>query len=396
MGLVSIVKAGRWGLSQPLRELDGGWTSQAAIQRLAPIVEHYFPPRQANGAYTIPAVLVRLIGPVTPPSDSSTILFPRDIADLADNTLGDLTAGQRNAWRTAIESWLPGFTFLDYQGATVIVAPFQAVTSLYTVATSLRQVARDIFSHFQHSTDRPRATLAELHNTEYLDAFATDPFSLPRWTNDLGGPATWDSGNNEIACDVAANWITRYSANGPGSLDHESQVTFKTNSGRNQAGGGAGRFNNAGTGDCYTWAGLDWSNQDQITLEKFVGGTRNTLTAISLTQADNDFLTLRGAYQGVVGANVLCSVWANNHGSTKPSDPGWYGADGSPLSTYTDTASDRLDDAAHDQCGVSGRTGGLSYNNNYCFFKERAVSDRGGAATERHQTRRMIQAGGYF
>jgi len=375
---VSLIRAGRWGLSRPLF-IDGGWTTYAMEQHLGSLgAENYFPPRQADGTPLCNAVLVRLSGTITAPSDGNTVLFPRNLADLGDVTLGELTANQRNALRNTLESWLTGYTFTDWDGQRVTVPSFTERTATYTADTTLKEVARHIFRHMAHSVSRPKPSVFESHNTEYLDDFSTDPFSAPRWTNELG-TMTWDSVNAEMAAPTTAVWGCRYSINGPGSMDHESQVTHVIDSDSSHCGGPAVRMHNTGTDDWYAFTVLDWNNQNLIEVNRINAGVRSTLAqAYAFTLANNDWITQRAAASGGAGANVVLDVWATNHGTTKPSDPGWIGVDASPPYTYTDSEADRLDDAAHVHCGMAARH--YNHDSRHSYWKSRAISDRSGVA----------------
>jgi len=376
MADVSVIEPGRWGFSRIIDDGAGGWTTHAMQERLATAVQAKYPPL-VGGVYPVPYAMVRLAGGIVTPSTNDTVLIPRNL-DLAELTLGDLTAQQRQNLRNFLETWIE-YQFVDWDGAIRRMPGLATVVATYTAATLVREVLRDIYRHLGHSTGRPKPILFESHNTEYLDNFGTDPFAT-RWTNELGA-ATWDSTNFEIHGDVGTNpWGLRYSINGPGSLDHEAQVTHLVNSGSSHCGGPAVRMHNTGTDDWYLFTILDWNDQNLIQVERINGGTPSTLSSIAFTVADNDWATQRAAAEGGAGANVLLSVWANNHGTSKPSDPGWFGVDGSPTATYTDTSVDRLDDAAHVHCGISARSGGLSYDTRHSYWKSRAISDRGGAA----------------
>jgi hypothetical protein len=370
---VTVIPGGRWGLSRALQDADGGWTTYALDQLLAPKVENYWPPQAADGTPLVNAVLVRLVGTVTAPADGNTVLFPRDLEDIADVELGELTVNQRNALRNTLETWLTGYTFVDYDGSTRIVPAFTAEN--YTAATTLKRVARDVFRHLGHSIKRPRRTLIEIHNTEYLDNFGTDPFSAPRWTTEASTTA-WDSGNSELDGNLGSDWAARYSINSPGSIEHETQITAVTSSTFRMP-GPATRFANEGTNDYY---GAYYESASTLTLARWNAAARTALTNLSLgTFTAGDWYTFRGAAQGANGANVVLSYWILDHNASKPSDPGWIGVDGSPDGTFTDTAAGRLDDdTIHLQCGSATRST-TDYDPRLSFFKQRAITDRGGA-----------------
>lgn len=359
-------------------------------ERLATAVQAKYPPL-VSGAYPVPFALVRLAGSIAAPVTNDTVLIPRNL-DLAELTLGDLTAQQRQNLRNFLETWIE-YQFVDWDGAIRRMPGLAAMVATYTTGTLVRAMLRDIYRYLGHSTDRPRPGLFESHNTEYLDSFATDPTS--RWTAELGS-ATWDSGNSEYPLNGAGDNLLRYSANGPGSIEHEAQATFLVNTAAGDPGGSACRFDTAGANDAYAAQVWDWNNQNQLRLYRWNAGVRSNLADLStLTVADNDWVTLRTACAGAAGANVVINLWAQNHGTTKPSDPGWYGVDATPGYTYTDTAVDRLDDTNHGHCGMMSRNAN-TYDIRHSFFKLRAISDRGGGGTTYFSTvaGTMTTAGG--
>ena len=62
------------------------------------------------------------------------------------------------------------------------------------------------------------------------DDFSTDPSS--RWSALQGTAPTWDSTNLEYDADMAgaSDLVHRYTANDPGNLGHECQITFQLGS----------------------------------------------------------------------------------------------------------------------------------------------------------------------
>lgn len=377
MADVTTLRAGRWAFSRPLIA-DGAWTTFAQVQRLAPTIAHYFPPKVA-GVPALNAVLVRLVGPVTAPTDGNTILFPRDIT-ATDMTLAELTAGQRNALQATLTSWLPGYSFTDPVEGPRVIAPFSDRIATFTGQTTLRAVALDVLRHFGHSASRSRPTVIETHNTEFVDDFDTDPYSAPRWVNDSGS-AAWDAGNGELDLSMAGvAFIIRYSANGPGSIEHEAQVTGIA--GDNRMPGPAVRMDDTGADDCYT---LEFTDDNNVTFIRInAGGTPDLLqSTASGTWTTGDWYTRRLAASGAVGANVDLAIWSVDHNTSKPSLGGsgnWQGVDGSPDLTYTDTDANRLDGTNHSQCGIGGRSSSNSdYDTRLDFWKERAISDRAGS-----------------
>jgi hypothetical protein len=135
----------------------------------------------------------------------------------------------------------------------------------------------------------------------------------------------------------------RYSVNGPGSIEHEAQCTFIQGTGGVFPSGAAAacRIDNTGADD---WYYIEIDLDDDVILCRLNGASRTALTTFTggFVNAASDWLTVRIAAAGAIGANTVISLWWQNHGGSKPADPGWIGVDGSPDQTYTDTAVDRL------------------------------------------------------
>lgn len=376
MADVSQIKTGRWGFTRivPASGLAGGWTTAAARQRLTDGTAEYFYPPLVAGNYAAPYALVRLTGTLLTTPDADTILLPRNL-DLAELTLGDLRAGQRTNLRNFLETWTD-YQFTDWDGTLQNIPGLVATVQSYTAATTVRQVLRDLYRYLGHSADRPRPQAFESHNTEHLDTFATDPFAT-RWVNDRG-TAVWDSGNSELDMSFAVGHPQcRYVVNDPGSIEQEAQITSAWDGLFEAACGAAVRMDNAGGQDCYC---CSW-DRTNLTLYRSNGGSLTLLSSFAFSSTAFNFITHRLAAAGGIGANVALAIWRNDHGASKPTDPGWYGLDGSPNHTYTDTAVDRLDAAGHVDCGSAGVGSGTDFDSRSCFFKERAISDRSGAAT---------------
>lgn len=214
---------------------------------------------------------------------------------------------------------------------------------------------------------------------ESSDNFSTDPTA--RWAAVSGAVWTWDSANNEMDADAAVSrWAQRYTTD-TGSIENEAQATFflAGSAPTDQMGGGGGRIH--GTNDDFYFPVASAIN-DTIILYKHVGGARTTLaTFTGYTAGGSEWHTIRSAYSGAAGANVVINIWRTNHGTTKPADPGWYGTDGTPDHTYTDTAADRLDDATHLYNGIVGQGQGSDWDTQHSFYKQRAISDRSSGGT---------------
>ncbi len=368
------IREGRWGVSRIVQEADGGYAVAAMLQtpRLADQVSAYYPPLQ-DGVYPVGWALVHLVGNIGTP-DADTRLLPDR---LTTATVGDLTQQQRNTLRNVLEQALSAYSYVDRYGATINKAAFQAAG--YSLSTPIFRILRDVYEYLGHSETRPVQAVPESHNTEYLDNFSTDPSS--RWTAD-SATLTWDSGNSELDSFLTSNTLWRYTANDPGSIEHEAQVTL-------QSQGTAGSSNRtpgplvrgSATSNGYQ---IHDNGDDVIPLARWNSGTRTALAAITGNTARNpgDFQTLRLAASGAAGSAVVLSYWQTVHGATKPSDPGWIGVDETPgFTTYSDTdATNRHDDSDDIYCGIGGRSAASDSDPRLSFWKSRAISDRGGGS----------------
>lgn len=208
-----------------------------------------------------------------------------------------------------------------------------------------------------------------------IDLFDAD--SSADWTNDGSSTYARDAANGELD---GSGWDNdarlRYSANPPGNIEHEVQVTCLTNASTRAVMCGARMY---GAGDdgygIYVAGGA-------VTLCRFNGGTRTNLQEWLSQYTAGNFITVRMACEGGDGANVAISIWIQDHGASKPSDPGWIGSEGSPTQTHTDTDATRLDDSSqHLDVGFVGRgPAAAGHDPRLDFWRGRAISDRGGAA----------------
>lgn len=366
---------GRWGISRIIEDEPRSFTTAAMLQGLGDCKAYYPPMTADKTGYTLPFAVVHFPNGITGTPDADTRLVPNR---LLNTTLGELTVPQRNALQSNLEEWLTGYSYIDWDNTQQVKAAFSAAG--YDGTTLLKRVLLDVMKHIGHSAYRPKPVLFESHNTEYTDEFGSDPTT--RWTVELGGTPTWDSGNSELDFNTTgyAEHAYRYSANDPGSIEEEAQVTVArsaTSTGR-VAGPGV-RWTSDGTNDGY---GVTIANDDPI-LVTYLAGTRTNLSTYTggLTWTSGYFHTTRLAASGTAGSNVVLDFWKYDHGSTsKPSDPGWIGVDGSPDHTYTDSGANRHDDSNDISCGIAGRgSGGSDYDTRHCYWKSRAISDRGGS-----------------
>lgn len=212
----------------------------------------------------------------------------------------------------------------------------------------------------------------------YTDDFSTDPAA--RWTHEGTAAATHDAGNSEYDWDVSAGDLSRYSANEPGNIEHESQITcIAGTAGTNRTRLCGARHENTGVDDAYIF----YENADGVlNIARYNAGARTVISNPTGPGVSTGvWRTFRIACSGTAGNNVVIDGWYTTHSTSKPSDPGWYGTDASPTFTFTDTAASRLDDSTHAQGGTGGRST-TDYDTRHSFFKVRAISDRGGAASK--------------
>jgi len=381
------VKHGNWGLSQ-IVSFMGGWTCAAQVNNPTARIDIHYPPLdRTTGTYTQPWALIWT--PDTLANTTGTYMVPRRI-DVDTLTIADLTNPQRNAARTATESRFTGYSYTNWDGSIVTVPAFDF--DIYPLSTPLVDLIRGIYAYFGHSDYRPRPATLEAHNTEYTDDFSTDPAA--RWTGILGGTFAHDAVNNEMDCDTSnIDAIVYYSANDPGSIEQEAQHTyFLDGRATKDYYGTAVRVDGTATDGYVAMA----SNQDDlIYVFRYLAGTRSTIGSSAKTLAVDEWHTTRLAVSGGVGSNAVCDIWDNLDGASKPSsDPGWYGVDGTPDWTVTDSSVDRLDASTHIKCGVGWIGGGADWDNAADWFKERAITDRAGTDPEGSLIHGKLLSGG--
>lgn len=209
-----------------------------------------------------------------------------------------------------------------------------------------------------------------------------DADTSTRWTDRLGAsPAhVWDGTNFEMDVDCSVGNIgIQYSSAGPGSIEHEAQVTYKVGGAIAQPSPGvAVRMRNDATTEWYA-AYIDRETNRLEIHRRNAAGNWDSLATLGITVANNDFVTVRLRAAGAVGAAVVLDAWYLNHGSSKPSDPGWIGATADLNVTdaaTTDTV--RHDQAEHAYCGVSGKAGGFDYDTQHDFWKARTIAEASG------------------
>src|SRR3990167_4043001 len=353
---VTPKSGGRWAISKIIQNVRGNWTTTAIQNKIADVVENYFPPQKADGTYSAPFALVWLGGKLKS-ADSGTTLLPQ--LSLT-NTLGSLSLQTRENLKLTLADRFRGYFYIDYRDAQVDIPDL--VVSGYN----------------ENTTFREKPFLSETHNTEFADNFDTNHSA--RWTGRLNN-LVYDSTNLELGdttASGASNTNIEYTAGSLGSIAHETQGTFLTFSsvsgGWNNACGV--RYNNSADQNYHVQHEQGTGTAGTIYWMRNVGGTMTEMSSVSVDVDVSTFRTIRLAAEGAVGANVVLSIWYTDHGASKPSDPGWIGTDASPNQTYTDTAAGRHDDADDTYGGIGLWAPSATFDNRIDFWKGRAISDR--------------------
>ena len=374
---------GRWCFSRVVTEdstLPGAKsinTTAAQLQGLGSGLNNYYAPYdKTNDRYFLPFALVNISGAIQSPS-SDTIILP----DLT-NSIRALSRSERTSLFNFITNSFGDFSFTDQSGTNRIKSAFN--TSGYNLDTTINQILEDLFDHMEHGRAYGLGS-PEIHNTEYLEDFGTDPTS--RWNTPAGNDGFgWDATNFEADFSLTGNDIfSVYSANNSGSLDHESQVTCQCHNGseRRVVGCCVRMYDNASEEGYAIWGDANASNV--LIGERQAGASFSVLaTQGTTTYTDGNFYTHTLAAEGTATVNL--SGWHQDDGSSKPSDPGWTTSATPPTATIThpDSSPDRLINATnHVDCGIASATAiAADYDTRHDYFKLRAISDRsGGAAT---------------
>lgn len=376
-----LVRNGVWGLSQIISD-RGGLSCSAMINNpTARIDAHYPPLNRTLRQYTVPFCAVWC--PDGLANTTGSYLIPHRI-DIDELTVGGLAQARRTTILNALTSRLASYSYTDPVTGLVVDMPAIDPTQ-YSPQTTLREVILDIYRYLGHSEYRQRPMVVESHNTEYLDDFSTDPTA--RWTGIMGSAPTWDSANSEYdgnTSDIDA--IHAYSANNPGSIEQEAQITMLQPGTASSDGAGTVIRIDRTASDGYLFQPSRQNATHWIV--RYNGGVRTTVATLgTLSLSTNIFITERAAASGGIGANVALSLWMTDHGASKPSDPGWVGVDASPDQTTTDTSVDRLDASTHIECGFGWTALGTDWDTRCCFFKERAISDRSAVGGQAYRKR---------
>lgn len=170
--------------------------------------------------------------------------------------------------------------------------------------------------------------------------------------------------------------------NNTGSIECEAQLTGRLPSVTLNHWAGPGVRLTAGNGYGIVFAadydGGGPPGSGGLTLIRYNAETLTALMYFSLAPGiptTLDWLTIRMAVEGVVNANAAIKIWVQEHGSSKPSDPGWIGDDNDPDFTFTDTDANRLDASGDIGVGICGlQNVGNTTRGDY--WRARAISDR--------------------
>ena len=213
-------------------------------------------------------------------------------------------------------------------------------------------------------------TFAQVQS-QYADNFDTDPYS-GRWANEIKS-AVWDSANQELDIADDNDVVIRY-ATSLGSIEHEAQVTARANTNARLVGPGV-RWDSVGLDEGY---GMTIENGG-LNLYRWNAGVRTGLTTLQMpvTFTAGNYYTMRLSATGGAGNSVVLEIWVVDHGSTKPSDPGWIGSDNSSQGIFTDTSATRLDEINNMNGAIAGRGSTSVYDHQHDYFKVRTLAARG-------------------
>lgn len=391
---VTNIPRGQWMLSRIVSPSRNEFSTAALEQRhngdiTAKNVACYYPPME-GGVYLSEWAICRVVDYVSGVWNSDTMLLP----DL-DARLGDIPTNTKDSINFELDSRLKAYSF-NQRGEVKQVPDFSTAISRQTANTTGRDIVRELYAYLGHSERVDVVQPFESHNTEYTDDFSTDPASS--WTTEFGSSHyVWDSTDDEMDVNNSTEVMVRYTANNPGSIEHEAQITQFAVTNNNRCAWTGVRMRDSSTTDDGYVGWIDTGNTFNIT--RYNAGVRTGLaTPVFETWTASDYYTLRLAASGTAGSQVVLSYWVDDHNASKPSDPGWIGVDASPEGTYTDTSASgggsgqRLDTSNHTHCGIAGRGRDADADTHHDYFKERAISDRGGAAAAPLKRRRIITA----
>jgi len=296
---------------------------------------------------------------------ASVLVFPDPIT-----RVDSLSLAQRTRIKKILDTQFGAdYDYQNQAGSIIAVAKCDTsdlLLATYTVQTLLDRLVEHL--QIRKPTGLEDMLPFSAHNTEYTDDFATDPF-VSRFS-EIGGSTDWayDSANEEIDfTSAAAATIARRDAD-TGSNEMEAQGTYLLGTNTGYPGPAARVRPSVTTG---YFVEMETVGTGTVFYSKLVDGTYSNFATDAITLTDAVWITARLACE-VSGSQVNQSFWRTNHTSTKPTDPGWIGADGTPDATAADTAANRILDADAQRGGCQCNTDTTAAD----WFKTRAISDR--------------------
>lgn len=251
-------------------------------------------------------------------------------------------------------------------------------------SSALRGLGTDLSAGMSRDIDGARRVAGDVGADEFAtdlgDTFDIDSYFDWSPLNDSNVIYSRDAANGELDLSGADN-DGRLSYFARLGFAHEAQVTMATGASRAIA---VGVRMNDEAGDAY---GIHVQS-GTVSLLRFNGGSRTPLTDFTSAFTSGNFITVRLRAEGADGANVALSIWIEDHGASKPSDPGWLA--GVADYTYTDSDASRLDDSTvHLSPGFAGRgpLGGVDTRSDFWRARDVVTGSSGGA-----RRRRLIAA----
>ena len=359
----SFVQDGNWVLSKIVKDADGGFTTSAMEEKIGGTIECKYPPMNSTfDGYLLPYAVCRVIGTVGSHS-TNTIELPA-----LPTPAGSVTVGMK----AEITDKFKAFSFKEKDGSTTTRLDY-----VVPLSGDVRSLIADLMSYMGHTRyrDYGRPAASEIHNSYFSDDFSTDP--VARWVDQIG-TLVWDGATFEAdPVDSAGNELLLfYTANAPGSMSMESQVTGIIAVTSTRHPGAAVRCHNAGTSDGYVMWLQRTDTDDSYAVSVFLAGTRTKLTTVSYNETNDEFYTIRFAAEGVDGGNVSLYSWIKNEGTTKPSSPDWIGNSWNQDSSFIDTGVNRLDDSTVHLLGGMGARGSQVGDDQMDDWKVRTIRDR--------------------
>jgi hypothetical protein len=317
----------------------------------------------------------------TGPRSAVTALESTDIVllPMLVERLADLSAARRQRIRDGLlAAFSAGYTYLNQAGVLQTVGALDLSDVLTSGTLTGGDMLARLSTYLAHREATGKEGVVEApHNTEFLDDFATDPFTGGRFSNVTANLWTYDGTNFEIDCPGTGGAFIARRDSDVGSLDMETQGTIllPSDAGAGYPGPSA---RNRPSADTHYALEVETSGTGTVYYIRRVAGANTDLGGSdALTFTDSVWCSVRLATQ-TNGAQVDLSVWRLNHTGTKPADPGWIGVDGTPDATLAggDTNAARILDSDAQRGGVVQTNAAATSTD---WFKVRAVSDRGGA-----------------